>query len=92
MHNPDKGNTPLEEEEHFTVVKVCTDILERDIGDYNSHSDVSGLSFAVKKLLYKYIIKYNLLPLDQEWAKKYLSYFKYEQIQINEEEGLMAIN
>lgn len=79
VHNPDKENTPVEEEEHYMVVKACTDILGKDIEDYSSHSNASGLSFAVKNLLYKYIIQHKLLPLNQEWAKKYLSYFKYEQ-------------
>lgn len=86
VHNPDKINTPFEEEEHFAVVKDCTDTLWKDIGSYNSHGDANGLSFAVKNLLYRYIIEHRLLPLDQEWAKKYLSYFKYEQRQLASKE------
>lgn len=92
VHNPDKENTPIEEEEHFMVVKACTDILWKNIGDYNLHGDASGLSFATKSLLYKYIIKNNLLPLDQEWTKKYLSYLKYEQRSIASKEILTVTN
>lgn len=82
VHNPDKQNTPVEEEEHYKVVKTCTDILAKDIWDYNSRSDTSWLSFAVKNLLYKYIIKHKLLPLEEQWAKKYASYLKYELKQV----------
>lgn len=66
-----------EENRHYETIKMCTDMLWKDISDYIGIDDLSGISFAVKKLLYQYIIKYNLLPLDSEWVRRYLSALVY---------------
>lgn len=80
VHTPGDKETPAAEEEHYQVVKVCTDILTSDIEKYRVHGRADGFSFQVKKLLHDYIVRYNLLPLDEVWARNYLRYLHYHTL------------
>ncbi len=78
VHTPGSHRLPEEEEEHYQTVKKCTDILCGDIDDYMTTGNAGGFSFQVKQLIHTYIVRYNLLPLEELWAQNYLRYLNYQ--------------
>ncbi len=78
VHTPDTERDPEEEKEHYEVVKFCTDILTRDVHDYNRTRNAYGFSFVVKRFLHDFIVRYNLLPCDDERVQRYLQRLNYK--------------
>jgi len=60
-------------------VKRCTDALRDDMRSYGRDGNADGISFETKDLLYRYVMEYRLLPLETEWAKRYLSFLSYRE-------------
>ena len=83
----DKSAQKVEEEkEHYEVVKFCTDILTRDVHDYNRMRNADGFSFVVKRFFHDFIITHNLLPYDDERVQRYLQRLSYKtQIPLHDE-------
>lgn len=77
VHTPGTKRSPEEEEGHYKTVKRCTDILCDDIDRYMKLRNAHGISFEVKRLIYSYITRYSLLPLQEPWAQRYLQYLNY---------------
>lgn len=83
VHTPGMKSSPEQEEEHHRTVKRCTDILWTDIDAYTEWRDASGLSFEIKQLIYDYIVRYNLLPVQEGWVQNYFRYLNYQRVTLS---------